>query len=292
MSTQSERLLQAIGDIDPHLAQDAAPLDVLPKKRRPVKIRWLAMAASAAALLVGTAFAAQQLFGSWIVNVEHDGAYHTQKAYSDVQRFTADDFSENILFSPEGEGFWNIGLDSWDEMEDYLGRPLAHNPFLDDSPTFLGGVGEPTRCSIEIRYCEHGDQHNAYRYKATGRDMSPYADQLEYVTVQSSHLVEGARVTLFGTFYTELDFEHNPWPLPFHEEEFPDGTLSEYTLPNGTNAVVFHPTQGVSGSHPEAWFVYEGALYYIILSEAPEQYAPEGCSDWEAALYKVLEGFS
>lgn len=31
------------------------------------------------------------------------------------------------------------------------------------------------------------------------------------------------------------------------------------------------------GRHPEVWFAYEGALYYVILWEAPEQYAPEGC---------------
>lgn len=285
MSAQSETLLRAIGELDGELVLDAAPLEALPNKRARRGGRWLA-----AALLAGTAFAARQWFGSWIVNVEHDGAYYTQKAYSGVRRFTAGDFAGNILFSPEGEGFWYVGLDGWDEMEDYLGWPLPRNTVMDNSPSILSsGGGEPTACVMEVRYCEHGTAQ--YRYRKSGRDMSPYADGLEYVNVQSSALVDGVMVTLKGSFFTELDFAHTPYDFPFHGEEFPAGTLSEYALPNGGKAVVFHPAEGISAPRPEAWFVYEGALYYIILSDAPGQDAPEGCPDYEAVLCQVLDGF-
>lgn len=294
MSVQSEKLLRAIGELDEELVKDAAPLEALPQTRGRRGVRGVIAAAVAAALLVGTAFAARELFGSWIVTVEHDGAYYTQKAYTDVRCFTADDFTENILFSPEGDGFWYVGLDSWDEMEDYLGWPLTRNFVLENSPAFLSGAGELARCSIQVRYCEHGERRNAYRYTPAGRDMSPYADQLEYITVQSSHLVDGAMVTLFGTFYTGLELEHDPYPFPFHGEEFPAGSLTEQTLANGAKAVVFHPERaGEAGAaaRPSAWFVYEGGLYYIFLSEAPEQYVPENGVDLDAVLAKVLEGF-
>lgn len=266
-------------------------LDSLPPKRktRPGTVRMVLIAAALCGLLAGAAFAAQQIFGSRIVNVEHDGAYYTQEAYSDIKRFTAADFGENILWSPEGEGFWYVYLDDWDEMEEYLGYPLAHNAEMDSNPKFLNGGG--AACSVEVRYCEHGGNEGRFRYSRQGRDMTPYAGELEYLSVRSASLVDGAMVTLYGGFYTDRYLEEETWEFPFHGEEFPAGALSEYALPNGAKAVVYHPFEGADASRPEAWFVYEGVLYYVILSNAPETYAPEGGPDWEAALYKVLDGF-
>ena len=265
-------------------------LDSLPpkKKTRSGTARMVLIAAALCGLLAGAAFAAQQIFGSRVVNVEHDGAYYTQKAYSDIKRFTAGDFGEAILWSPEGEGFWYVRLDSWDEMEEYLGYPLARNAVMDDSPKFLNGNG--TACTVEVRYCEHGENEGRFRYSRQGRDMTPYAGELEYLSVQSAALVDGAMVTLYGGFYTERYLEET-WEFPFHGEEFPAGALSEYALPNGAKAVVYHPSEGSDASRPEAWFVYEGGLYYVIMNPAPEQYAPEDGPDWETVLYKVLDGF-
>lgn len=265
-------------------------LDNLPpkKKTRLGTAQMVLVAAVLCGLLAGAAFAAQRILGSQIVNVEHDGAYYTQQAYSGIKRFTAGDFGENILWSPEGEGFWYVHLDGWDEAEEYLGYPLARNAVMDGSPKFLSGGAA---CSVQVRYCEHGDHEGRFRYSRQGRDMTPYAGELEYLSVQSTSLVDGAMVTLYGGFYTDWYLEEDSWEFPFHCEEFPAGTLSEYALPNGATAVVYHPFEGSDAFRPEAWFVYEGGLYYVIMSPAPEQYAPEGGPDWEAALYKVLDGF-
>ncbi len=262
------------------------------KKRTVRPLRAALIAAALCLALAGTAFAAGTVFRSWFVSVEHDGGWYTQKAYSEVKRFTADDFGKSILWSPEGEGFWYAGTDSWAEMEDYVGRPLVHNTVMDESPKFLTGAGELKACSAQVRYCEHGENQRRFRYTQAGRDMTPYAGELEYVSVECSFLSDGAYVTVLGHMFTDLYFEHNPGDFPLHGEEYPAGTLTEYALPNGTQAVVYHPTQDDPGGRPEAWFVYEGALYYVILSNAPEKYAPEGCQDWNAALYRVLDGFT
>lgn len=58
MSTKSEKLLRAIGEIGEDLVQDAAPLEVMLKKGARHCARGMIAAALAAALLVGTAFAA------------------------------------------------------------------------------------------------------------------------------------------------------------------------------------------------------------------------------------------
>lgn len=262
------------------------------KKRMIRPLRAALIAAALCAALVGTAFAAGTVFRSWFVPVEHDRGWYTQKAYSEVKSFTTDDFSEHILWSPEGNGFWYAGTDSWAEMEDYVGWPLAHNTVMDESPKFMRGAGELKACSMGVRYCEHGENRNRFSYTPAGRDMTPCARELEYVTVQCSFLSDGAEVTVFGSMFTSLHFEHNPYPWPFDGAEYPAGSLSEYTLPNGVQAVVHRPSEGDGYHYPSAWFVYEGALYMVNLWEAPQKYAPEGCRDYEAALYRVLDGFT
>lgn len=130
MSAQSEKLLRAIGEIDEELILDAAPLEVLPGKRRRRGVRWLAAAAIAAALLVGTAGAvtlvSQQAGVKYLDREQFTKEYNeyleehkkSPDGYSDGQ-YVGTDFTE---WDAEGMAAW------WEGPDGTLAEETAGTP--------------------------------------------------------------------------------------------------------------------------------------------------------------------
>lgn len=267
--------------------------NLLEQAEQPVKekhfrtMRAALIAAVLSLALVGTAMAAKELFGSWVVNIEHDGGYYTQQAYSNVKHFTTDDLCDGILWSPIGESNWGIGKNSWEEMEEYLEYPLMSNTVMANSPKIMCvRDGIASVCDITVNY--FNDKN--FSYTKAGRDMSPYADDLKYVMVQSTSVVDGLWVSVIGMFYTERFLQESSCPLPMHGEEFSAGTLSEYALSDGTEAVVYRPSQITDSDWPVVWFTYEGVLYYVNFYV--EDTTPFDEVDWDCIIYKILDGFT
>lgn len=147
MSAQSEKLLQAIGELDEELVEDAAPLAAVPKKRGRRWARGIIAAAVAAALLVGTAFAASPGLRDMLAEVLGSFGPYAQKQEDAI--YTWNGFEFQVMAALADENTVRVYVQARDTRGKHRLDMMGHyDAWMDGGPDALINVPQT---SVEIR---------------------------------------------------------------------------------------------------------------------------------------------
>lgn len=260
-------------------------------KRRPLRLaRAGLIAACLCFALVGTAMAG--IVGGWIrvSNVDfypNTNVNGTESSYSTVEirsdgtvyipfeRFSqeAQEFAHSFTYLPQYKSF-----DSWDEVEQFLGVSIAHNPVLDQMEIFPNQVEDR-------QYGTKTDEAN-FIVQFGGRMDAPTIRTSAIYRLEAEDNVS-FRLSVSGTITTEsLGTEERISGHTFNDTQQP--VTETYVTPSGLQAVI-STARLLDDGHSlvcNTSFQLNGAYFTLFAfeSENPDQVVP--------AIKKVLDAYS
>lgn len=229
---------------------------------KPRRLPKIAALAAAVVVLTAGAWAVETIWGvsvTEMVTGEQESRYEVswlQEPYPSAA------FSEDVAAAMEEvrrayreykpydnwfPGHWQRRLDSWQEMEIFLGVSLS-NP-LEEQVWLTEASSSTMPLTEEMRHCELNLQGNA-----RGR--------LQEASLQAGYLAEEGRLALTVWLFTEhsgQDSMTNIWP------EVTDYVQDSYQMSDGQEALVMtaEPRREASYTAVEAYFLRDGGLYCL-----------------------------
>lgn len=249
----------------------AAMLETIMETKRPRRairpMRTALIAACVCVMLVGTALAAQVIWGVRLedkqqgnpgYNVSADLTLWPVEQFSEELRRDADDFHDDY-------GRYVKELDSWEQVEDYLNVPLIGNSVLT----------APNYHAVWLYQWENG---SLYKCEA----IAGYILDNTYVDWTAS---------LYTKEYSESGSDVPLFTLGGNAQD--EISYSQYQMKNGAQAQIVKITPGeVGATVPQsyAYFVRDGIFYTLYMDRRPvDERVAE--ADHEQLLYEILDAF-
>ncbi len=250
-------------------------------------LRAALLAACVCLALVGSVFAGQALLGVRFHGADQ-GTY--KMSAGGLTGFSRGDFgrqmAEDIQNAPDPDGTVCQAFGSWEELETYVGMPLAYNPLLDETARLMCPTDENdlTR-GYEWYDGADPDGRPLYRYSMLIRRVS--AELLDGSIGADSRL-DGVDIDLDVSFFGQDNTPSESFPLYSAYDSENCFRPEEYAMKNGCQAqLIFRYADAGAGSPLgcDAYFVYGGMLYRLHFN------APEGRAVAPALVQWVLDAF-
>ena len=255
------------------------------RKRTPVYVKAIAIAACVCLMVPITALAVENIFGISIVQVIEDftlfgrpgTGYKTN--YPNMVSRPLSDFPEEIQ---KIDGYVQKTYTSWEDAERELGVKLFGNTFFSeremgkDYPYLLENEGVKGRQHCFVTY--NGMDGQFYRATIT----AAYRYQDMHVTVRSTVTVDHPAIS------EERESDMHWGSVLYENDDVEEIIQEQYAAENGINAtLVAVDWTGVHGTDYEASFSANGASYRITA----RSYDPDRDVEAKAMLIEILEGF-
>lgn len=257
-----------------------------PRKRTPVYVKGIAIAACVCLMVPVTAFALENIFGISIVEVVEDFTlsgnpgigYKT--TYPDMNSRPLSDFPEEI--QTIGDDYVLKTYNSWEEAEQELGIKLIDN-------TVLSGEGVTKAFAYNLEYDGISGRQHCFAYY-NGKDGQFYR-----ATITAAYRYQGMNITVRSVVTVDhpaISEERESdmhWGSVLYESDDVEEIIQEqYAAKNGINAtIVTVDWNGVHGTDYEASFSANGASYRITV----RSYDPDRDAETKAMLIEIIEGF-
>lgn len=248
----------------------AAMLETIMETRQPRRsirpVQTALIAACVCVMLVGTALAAQVIWGVRLEDKQQGNPGYFVSAdlplwpveqLSEELRKDADDFNDF--------GIYELELDSWERVEDYFNVPLIGNEML-TAPV------SPVVC---LHKWENGSLYEC--------------------DANAGYIIDNAQVNWKASLYTE-EYSESGGDVPLFtlggnaEDEV---SYSQYQMKNGAQAQIAKVTPGEIGATVPMYYTYfvrDGVFYTLEVDCRPVDDRVAG-ADYEQLLYKILDAF-
>lgn len=228
-------------------------------------MRLAVIAACMCAMLVGTALAAQAIWGVRLEEKRQGNPGYTVS--SDLTLWPVEQLSEELrrdVDNADDFGRYTLELDSWEQVREYFNVPLAGNKLL-TAPAFP---------YVELRTGENG---------------------LYTCDANAGYVIDNAtvnwRVTLYTEAYSEMGSGVPLFTLGGNAEDAI--TYSQYQMKNGAQAQIAKIDPGETGATVPAYYAYfvrDGVFHTLWMDRRPvDGRAAE--ADYEQLLYEILDAF-
>ena len=247
-----------------------------PAKRRGARpLRAALIAAALCLALVGTA-AAAQYFGVQIVpgtGGDEDADFWMKGG---IAYYPVDSLSEEVA-ALDDPGYAAKVLNSWDEVEEFIGVDLMNNPVLDAAP--VGRVG--------------------FRWngrKSTGRFLVIGSGGLTQIQTMASYKVGEVNILVQGSLFTDRMAEAGEtwdWDERIRGYHFMDGAqveIENYITPSGLEAQIM--TVERDGRYPDKCIAacsLNGVPF--VLQATVHHFEQKDLADARDAVLQALDGF-
>lgn len=260
------------------------------QKRPWTRITKAALAAACVcAALVGTAFAANSLFGIELFGTINQPGYSTYYIQADVKLHKIEEFS-GALQTDLKNGELNWAQDSLQSAVDYVGLPVLSNDLL--------AQGQEGVISFDAPYIVQGEQS-----VDKARNDLVEAGSPEQIKIRYQKIIDHVIVDISINAYTEYADLSNgilgvEWVEPYSVYDA-DGNYSSqgyfshdfisqnYTMNNGDTAIIVSSAN--DGYLQHAYFVHDGLLYSIILVGIDTRDAPH--PDFSEFIKQILDSY-
>lgn len=248
----------------------AAMLETILASKQPRRaarpLRTALTAACVCVLLVGTALAAQAIWGVRLEEKQQGNPGYNVSA--DLTLWPVEQLSAELLRDADAFkdfGVCQLELDSWEQVGDYFNVPLIGNSLL----------MAPVSPTVWLHKWENG---SLYECEAN-----------------ASYVLSNTRVNWKASLYTE-EYGASGSDVPLFtlggnaQEEI---SYSQYQMKNGAQAQIVEITPGEAGAtvpQSYAYFVKDGVFYTLNVDRGPvDDRAAQ--ADYEQLLYKILDAF-
>ena len=246
--TQSEMILDALGLVDEELVLDAGSYR---RTTMPV-FRRLLIAACLGAMLIGTAFAAESIWGVFTRGIRPDPQTDNLELFELQMKGTAcfelDEVLADIAVLAEKRdndpdrppsGRANVAsFESWQAAGEYIGIPLAENAFLAQYPQ--------SECLVGPTADEKGNPL--------------------FLCVSSSYLVKTTAVFVDAYLRTNHAGEESRYPFGISYDFSAAAVEShDFRMPDGSHGVILTSVDDSAAIYVGA-FIREGILYWVSMS--------------------------
>lgn len=268
----------------------AARLETAAKApRRHVRpLRAVLLAACVCLALAGSVFAAQTFFG-----VEFWGANANRSSYKvsagGLTSFTREAFgrqmAEDIRTAPDPDCTVYQAFGTWEELEAYMGVPLAYNPMLEEAallryPTDENDLSE----GYEWYDGEDLGGRPLYRYDMLIRRVS---GELLDGFIEAHSELDGVDIVQDVEFFGEDNVPATSFGMVLTYGGENDFRPEKYTMENGCEAQLVYRDAASDGTdlNCDAFFVSDGMLYHLHFSNL------EGAPVDPALVQRVLDAY-
>lgn len=257
-----------------------------PRKRTPMFVKGIAIAACVCLMVPLTAFAVESIFGISVVEVIEDFTlsgkpgigYETN--YPDMNSRPLSDFPEEI--QTIGDDYVLKTYNSWEEAEQELGIKLIDN-------TVLSGKGVTKARAYDLTYDGVSGRQHCFAY-FNGKDGQFYrATVTAAYRYQDMNITVRSGVTVDHPAIPEERETDMHWSSVLYESDDVEEIVQEqYAAKNGINATIVSVNwTGLHATDYEASFSANGIAYRITV----RSYDPKLDAETKAMLIEILEGF-